>query len=291
MEYFLYWGCALEAGDKHYLVSIEPVAEVLGIHFREIEDWNCCGASIGYIGGNELSGEILAARNLALAESQGHFDIVAPCSSCYVVLNKVNRELQANPAHLAKVNSILAVGNLNYKGSLKVRHIQDVLINDVGVDKIKAAVKHPLTGVKVAGYVGCQTVRPYGEYDSVEKPVVMDKLLAALGAEVVQFDSKMVCCGSGIFFTEQALGFQQVDKILTDIEKNGGQIVSTACPMCQMNLEVYQKKINDTLGTNHCLPIVFITQLMAVAFGLHPNKAAALNHNIIPAAPVLLCGH
>ena len=136
-DYFLYSGCSLEASGVHYLISLEAVAKPLGITLKEIPDWNCCGASIAYVGGNELSVDVLAARNLAIAEANGGLDIVAPCSSCYIVLNKVNHKLQEKPALLAEVNEVLAEGGLKYSGKIKVRHLLDVLFNDVGPDKIK----------------------------------------------------------------------------------------------------------------------------------------------------------
>ena len=286
MNYFLYQGCSLEAGGIHYMVSLKAVAKVLGLSLKEIEDWNCCGASISYVGGNELSVDVLAARNLALAEAQGGMDIVAPCSSCYIVLNKVNHKLQENPRLLAEVNEVLAEGNLKYSGKMRVRHLLDVLFNDVGLDKIRAAVKKPLNGVQVAGYVGCQTVRPFGEYDSVEKPVIQDLIIEALGAKAVPFPNKMRCCGSGLFLTELEACYELAKDILGDAQAHGGQIISTACPMCQMNLEAYQKRMNKAIGTNFNIPVVFITQLMAVAFGLS-RKEAALDRLLISADPYL----
>ncbi|MFH0789242.1 MAG: CoB--CoM heterodisulfide reductase iron-sulfur subunit B family protein [Pseudomonadota bacterium] len=286
MNYFLYQGCSLEASGIHYMISLEAAAKVLGMSFKQIEDWNCCGASISYVGGNELSVDVLAARNMALAEAQGGMDIVAPCSSCYIVLNKVNHKLKERPELLAKVNEVLAEGNLRYSGRIKVRHILDVLYNDVGLAKIKSVVKKPLKGVKVAGYVGCQTVRPYGEYDSVEKPVIQDNILEALGAEAVPFPKKMRCCGSGLFLTELEACYELARDILEDAQTNGGRIISTACPMCQMNLEAYQKRINKALGTQFNIPVVFVTQLMAVAFGLG-RKEAALDRLLISADPCL----
>jgi len=285
-DYFLYSGCSLEASGVHYLISLEAVAKPLGINLKEIPDWNCCGASIAYVGGNELSVEVLAARNLAIAEANGGLDIVAPCSSCYIVLNKVNHKLQEKPALLAEVNEVLAEGGLKYSGRIKVRHLLDVLFHDAGPEKIKSLVKKPLTGVKVGGYVGCQTVRPFGEYDSVEQPTVQDRLIQALGAEAVPFPNKIRCCGSGLFLTELESCFELARDILKDAIDHGAQIISTACPMCQMNLEAYQKKINKALGTHFNIPVVFITQLMAVAFGLG-NKAAALDRLLISAGQVL----
>lgn len=282
MEYFMYAGCSLEGPNSgsHYLVSLEACAEPLGIKFHELEDWSCCGASISYVGGNELSVKVLAARNLALAQAQGGYDIVAPCSSCYIVLNKIGHELEEDPALLAQVNEVLAEGGLEYSGGIKTRHVLDVLYHDVGPDKIAAAVTKPLKNMKVAGYVGCQTVRPYGEYDSVERPVIMDRLIGAVGAEAVDFPRRMRCCGSGIFLTELEHCSALVRDILQDALGHQAQLIATACPMCQMNLEVYQSRINKLHHTEFNVPVVFITQLMAAAFGLNLKKAAALNRNL-----------
>jgi heterodisulfide reductase subunit B len=287
MKYFLYWGCSLEASGANFLVSLRPACEALGMEFEEIEDWNCCGASISYVGGNDLAIKVLNARNLALAEAAGGFDIVAPCSSCYIQMNKVNHEIKQDPELASTVNEILAEGGLSYSGNIKVRHILDVLYHDIGVDAIADHVVYPLDGIKVAGYVGCQSVRPYGEYDSVENPVIQDRILSALGAEAVYFPNKMRCCGSGIFLTEMEHCARLVGDILDDAMKHGAELVSTVCPMCAMNLENYQGRINKLLGTGFDIPIVYLTQLMAVAFGMDPKTDAALGYNIIPPERVL----
>jgi heterodisulfide reductase subunit B len=287
MKYFLYWGCSLEGTGANFLASLKPACAALGIEFEEIEDWNCCGASVSYAGGNDLSIKVLNARNLALAEAKADYDIVAPCSSCYIQMNKVNHEIQENTELLEQVNECLAEGGLNYKGAIKVRHIQDLLYNDVGIDQIKARVEKPLTGLKVGGYVGCQSVRPYGEYDSMENPVVQDRLLEALGAEAVPFPKKIRCCGSGIFLPEMDYCMELVKNILEDAIQHGAELISSVCPMCAMNLEMYQGRINAKYGTAFDIPIVYLTQLMAVAFGLDLKKGAALNYNVIPPEGIL----
>lgn len=287
MKYFLYWGCSLEGSGSNFLASLEPSCKALGMEFEEIDDWNCCGASISYVGANDLAIKVLNARNLAIAEANGSYDIVAPCSSCYIQMLKVNHEIQEDEGLLTQVNDILKEDGLNYKGTIKVRHIMDVLYNDVGIDKIKEKVKKPLNGLKIGGYVGCQSVRPYGEYDSVEKPVVQDRILEALGAEAVPFPKKMRCCGSGLFLTEMDYCFQLVKDILDDAISHGAELISTVCPMCAMNLEVYQSRINKALGTDFDMPIVYLTQLMAVAFGMDLKKDAALDRNTIPPESIL----
>ncbi len=287
MKYFLYWGCSLEGGGANFLVSLKPPCEALGIEFLEIEDWNCCGASVSYAGASDLAIKVLNARNLAIAEAEGGYDVVAPCSSCYVQMIKVNHEIKESPKLLEEVNECLAEGGLKYNGDLNVRHLQDVLYTDIGVDKIREKVVRPLNGLKVAGYVGCQSVRPYGEYDSVNKPVVQDRLLEALGAEAVPFPNKIKCCGSGIFLPEMDYCMELVKNILEDALNHGAKLISTVCPMCALNLEMYQSRINDHYGTNFDVPIVYLTQLMAVAFGMDLKKHAALNYNVIPPEGVI----
>jgi heterodisulfide reductase subunit B len=287
MKYFLYWGCSLEGSGANYLVSLKPVLEALEIEFEEIEDWNCCGASLSYVGARDLAIKVLNARNLALAETQGSYDIVVPCSSCYIQMLKVSREIQEDEGLKTQINECLAEGGRIYRGNMKVRHIMDVLYNDVGPDKIKATVVKPLNGLKIAGYVGCQSVRPYGEYDSVEKPKVQDFLLEALGAEPVPFPKKMRCCGSGIFMSEMDHCIGLVGDILEDATSHGAEMISTVCPMCALNLEIYQDRVNKALGTEYDIPIVYLTQLMAVAFGMDLKKEAALDYNIIPPEGIL----
>jgi len=287
MKYFLYWGCSLEASGANYLKSLIPVCNLLGIEFLEIEDWNCCGASVSYAGARDLAIKVLNARNLAIAEKNGGYDIVAPCSSCYVQMNRVNHELMENEDLRKKVNEILEEHGLSYSGKVRVRHILDVLYNDIGVDNIRAKVVKPLSGLEVAGYVGCQSVRPYGEYDSKERPKVQDEILRALGAEPVKFPKKMQCCGSGIFLPEMELCMGLVKDILEDAISHGAKIISTVCPMCAMNLEMYQGRINKKFGTNFQIPIVYITQLMAISFGLDMKEGAALQMNYIPPEYVL----
>ncbi|MEJ2024596.1 MAG: CoB--CoM heterodisulfide reductase iron-sulfur subunit B family protein, partial [Deltaproteobacteria bacterium] len=275
MNYYLYGGCSLEGTGANFLLSLKPACDALGMEFEEIEDWNCCGASVSYAGASDLAIKVLNARNLALAEKKANYDIVAPCSSCYIQMIKVNHEIKEDPALLKEVNECLAEGDLHYKGDIKVRHIQDVLYHDVGVDKIRERVTKPLNGLKIAGYVGCQSVRPYGEYDSTVKPVVQDRLLEALGAEAVPFPKKMLCCGSGIFLPEMDYCLELVKNILEDALNHGAKMVSTVCPMCAMNLEMYQERINKKYGTQLDVPIVYLTQLMAAAFGMDLKKDAA----------------
>ena len=187
-KYLLYPGCSMDSSAKAYMESLNSIVEPLDLHLEEIEDWNCCGAT-EYLGINLIPAYSLIARNLALASKQmdgGTRTVVAPCSACYLNLAKADYYMQERPTLGAKVNEALAAGGLEYKaGTLDVRHLIDVLVYDVGLDAIRKAVTHPLSGLKVVPYMGCMLPRPdyQHRWSDHEHPTELDDLLRALGAD------------------------------------------------------------------------------------------------------------
>ncbi|MBF7083889.1 CoB--CoM heterodisulfide reductase iron-sulfur subunit B family protein [Desulfallas sp. Bu1-1] len=280
MKYSFYPGCSMEATAQANLKSIEAVAGALDLHLEEIPDWNCCGATVasGVVG--DFTQQVMTARNLAIAEPKG-YDVVVGCSSCYLSLAVTNKRFKEDEHFKALANEALAAGGLKYDGSLRVRQFLEVVINDAGFDRVKEKVKRPLTGLKVAGYVGCQTVRaiPY-EFDDPEYPVQMDKLMEALGATAVDFPMKARCCGSSNAIAATDIVVDSALKIFQSAAGGGAQVIVTPCPMCQLNLDAYQQRVNQLHGTNFNIPVLFFTQLMAVAFDL-PEDARALNYCIV----------
>jgi heterodisulfide reductase subunit B len=282
--YFSGCSCASEGDAKAYGWSINAVSHYLGSDFQELKDWNCCGstpsASI-----DELGSYCMAARDLALAEKT-EFDLVTPCSACYVILSRTNAYLKKYPALKSKVTEALAAGGLKYNGTVKVRHALDVLTNDVGFDVIASKVRKPLKGLKVAPYYGCQVVRGGFGIDRPENPKVMDKLIASLGADPVPFPLKTRCCGGSLIITEEELALDLLAKLLESAASNGAQCLITVCPLCQMNLDAYQGKVKKKFKTNYNLPILYFTQLMGIAFGL-PGIDIGLKLGIINSEKVL----
>jgi heterodisulfide reductase subunit B len=183
MDYTYYPGCSLEVSNKAYDVSARNVAKALGVNLIELEDWNCCGAT-NYMSVRELRSFAISARNLALAEKQKR-DLVTVCSACYTTLNKTHKYMESNERLRDQINDGLSAVGLRYDCTIKVRHFLDVLVNDVGVDKVAEKAKAKLGGIRVVPYYGCQLTRPYGTFDDPEFPVYMDKLFEALGADVV----------------------------------------------------------------------------------------------------------
>jgi heterodisulfide reductase subunit B2 len=270
-SYAYYPGCSCSEGSsKAYNLSTLAVAKLLDVELQEIEDWNCCGSS-PYSSYDELGMISLAARNLVLAEKKG-LDLVTPCSSCYVILSQANNFLKQYPQVKAKVDIALAAAGLKYENAVRVRHVLDVLVNDVGYEAITAKAKKDLSGLKVAPYYGCQIVRPQFGFDHPDNPVTMDKLITGLKAEVVDFPLKTACCGSSLVLSDEAIALDLIRKILEAAVNGGAQCIVTVCPLCQMNLDAYQSAVNRKFGTSYALPVLFVTQLMGMAFGLSENE-------------------
>jgi heterodisulfide reductase subunit B len=265
MEYAYYPGCSLEATGRPYDVSLRRVFERLGIQLKEIEDWNCCGAT-SYISMNKLSAYALSARNFAYAEKMG-MNVCAPCSSCYTILSKVNRHIRWCEDHKKSINDALGAAGLHYSGNSEVRHPLDIIVNYYGIERVIEKVVHKLNGLRIAPYYGCQIVRPMGRFDDREDPQTLDNLFNAIGGQVVPFPAKVRCCGGMLMTTYEEVALNLNRGILTTAQENGAEVIITTCPLCQMNLEAYQNKINHVFGTSFHTPIVYFTQLLGLSLG------------------------
>ena len=181
-------------------------------------------------------------------------------------------------------NAALSEAGLKYEGEANVRHMVEVLVEDIGFDGIKEKVKKPLEGLKIAGYVGCQTNRPFGiAGESFENPQYLDKIVESVGAESIPtYEKKVQCCGGALAFSEPEKSQEMIKGIIEAAYDNGADMIVTPCPLCQANTEIYQDQINDTYGTKFKMPVVYYSTLMSVAFG-RSAKDAALDGHIIPA--------
>jgi heterodisulfide reductase subunit B len=280
MEYLYYPGCSLESAAKPYDESLRAVFRALGIKLTELDDWNCCGATM-YMSVNETVSLAISARNLALAEKNGFRDLVAPCSACYTVLLKTNRFLRESPELKAKVDSLLAEAGLRYNLTVNVRHPLDVLVNDVGIEVVALSSKRSLEGLRVAPYYGCQIVRPERGFDDREFPTTMDQVFERLGAECVYFPLKTRCCGGMLMTTFPDVALKLVQELLECATTNAAHAVLTTCPMCQINLEAYQKQIARRSGSSCDIPVLYFTQLLGMALGCS-EKELGLRRNLVP---------
>ncbi len=287
-EYSFYPGCSSQSGASsvNYLKSTQTICQELDIQLNEIPDWNCCAASIGYGGGGELPRISLSARNIALSQqAHGQQDIVATCAACWLATREAKERIEESDKVRSGIDTALGEIGIKIEGEMpKTRHMVEVLIEDLGYEEIKSKVTNPLEGLKIAGYVGCQTNRPFGiDGESYENPKYLDRMIETVGAEPVdKYEKKASCCGGALMFSEPEKSQALVKDIIEAAYDGGADMIVTPCPVCQMNVEVYQGHINKTYGTKFNIPVVYYSTLMSVAFG-RSAKDAALDGQMIRA--------
>jgi heterodisulfide reductase subunit B2 len=290
VKYSYYPGCSLERNAAAYHVSTMAVARPLQLEFTEVDDWNCCGAT-EYFSLNLLPAYAMVARNLALAAQQNGNgrQMVAPCSACFLNLSKTDHYMAESPDLEEKVNTALAAGGLNYKpGSVHVRHLLDIVVNDVGFEAIAEKVTNPLKGLRIAPYYGCMIVRPGydGGFDDPEYPQTLDQLMAVLGAKVVDFPMKAQCCGGHMTQISEPVALEMIRRLLKNASDYEADVIVTLCPMCQLNLDAYQNGVNKFFKTDYKIPVLYFTQMMGLAFGMPPSELG-IGKEMVDARPAL----
>ena len=286
MRYVYYPGCSLKSTGSPYEASVLALFKALGLPLTELHGWNCCGAT-SYMSVDETSALALAARNLALAQSEDaseEVQFVAPCSACFLVHTKVQESMHKGTWQARVVEEALFASGLVYHGRVHVRHPLDVLVNDIGLERLTAAVTRPLKGLKVACYYGCQVARPYPVAGDKHDPTMMDDLLRAAGAETLEWPLKARCCGGSLSGTIESAGLGLSHIILHEAKKRGADVIATACPLCQFNLECYQGRIGRRFGDQVVQPVAYFTQLLGRAMGI-PDRELGLHHMLSPLPP------
>ena len=285
MKKFAYFpGCSLEKIALSYNKTSVETSKILGVELQELEDWNCCGATT-YFHVDQLLAYTLVARNLAQAEKEG-LDMVAPCSACFKNAYFANKYLKEDSDLSEHINYALEEDDLQFNGSIDVHHIIDIYANEVGVEEIKAKVTKPLEGLKVAAYYGCQIVRPRKGEEDLEDPQFFEDLVKAMGAEAVDYPDRLRCCSASLIMTSRHAALDMVQKLLQSAVNSGADVIATACPLCQVNLECYQLQVNEEFGTKYKVPVMYFTQLLGLALGV-PKKKLGIGSELVSAVPVL----
>jgi heterodisulfide reductase subunit B len=273
MNYLYYPGCSLRSTGKPYDESLRATFTALGVTLEELNDWNCCGAT-AYISVDEAKAFALSARNLCLAERQagsawkGPVNLVTPCSACYSLTLKTQHYLVSNPEVRKTIEEALEAIGLRCEGRVQPRHPLDVLVNDIGLEKVKARVAKPLDGLRVACYYGCAIVRPYATFDSQWNPTSMDRLVEALGGTPIDWTMKTRCCGGALTGTIREVGLRLNQLLLKEAKRKGADILITTCPLCQFDLECFQDDIKETFKEDISMPVAYFTQLVGLSFGI-----------------------
>jgi heterodisulfide reductase subunit B len=275
-----YPGCSLHSTAAEYDQTVRAVAGVLDLELVEPPGWVCCGSSPAHSTDHTLA-TVLPMRTLATVEQMGLDTVTAPCSACFARM-KAAAHTVANDEEMAK--TVEDQIGYAYQGTVTVQHLLDTLVDQAGLAKIEASAKKPLAGLKVACYYGCLVTRPtkVTEAEHPEYPMKMDELMRALGAEPVDWSYKTDCCGGALGLTQTPLALEMTRKILQNARDCGADVIATVCPLCHVNLDARQNQI----GLDTPIPVLYGTQLMALAFGLG-EKQAALNKNLVDPRPVL----
>ena len=263
MSYAFFPGCSMEGTAHDYQKSTVAVSKALGLELPEIPGWICCGSTSAHQTDALLS-IALPAKNLVAAGGQ---TVAVGCAACYSRLKTANHEIANNP-ELRK--TVAGVVGQDYDGKTEILHLLEIMARDVGMKKIAETTKKPLKGIKVVTYYGCLLSRPpeVTQFDDPENPTLMDQVLEAAGATILEWPHKTECCGAGYSITDVAIVKRLTREILAMAKAAGADCIATACPLCQMNLDLRQKDTEKASGEQFNLPVFYFTQLLGLAFGL-----------------------
>ena len=269
MKYAYFPGCSLSSSGYDYHLSLKFVAQALGIDLVEVRDWVCCGASSAHATSHLLS-VALPVLNLSHVEKDGFEKLIAPCLACLSRFKAANVELEHDVDLKKRMHEIF---DYKYQGKVKVYHPLEVFF-EIGLEKIRERMRKKLTGLRVACYYGCVLTRPpkIARFDNVEDPQSIDSIVRTLGAQPMEWSFKTECCGVSMTLTRSDIVLKLSNDILREAKEAGANVIAVTCPLCQANLDGRQRQIEETYKTRHRIPILYITQLMGLAFGAIPKE-------------------
>lgn len=281
MGYAYFPGCTLRGKARGFEKSALASARVLGIHLEELPEWQCCGATFPLQADNSFP-LVSPARALASASKMGG-RLVTLCSACYNVLKRTNHVMRTDADRRDKVNSFIEA---DYEGEVEVRHFLEVLRDDVGFETLARRATGSLADLAAAPYYGCLLLRPHDElaFDDPESPHILEDFLAALGCRVVDYPYKIECCGSYVALEPGEPASEPSRKVVESAKARGAQVIVTSCPLCQYNLDASQHGAGGRAARG--VPVVYFTQLLALALGL-PEDVLALENHLISPAPLV----
>ncbi len=268
----VYWGCLIPTIQYSYEMSVRAVMPKLGIELVDLDNVSCCGTPVQST--NMLAALYLAARNLAIAEKTGFIDLLLPCNGCYLSLSEAKHFLSHDEKLKEEINTLLKEENLRYEGSTKIWHTIDLLHDLVKEEKIREAVKHPLSDLKIALHYGCHILRPstLQTVDDPENPRKMDELIEWLGAKSIAYPEKLDCCGYMLLLSHPDAAFTFSGVKMKAVQDWGADALVVSCPSCQMMFDMRQKSVAATIGAKLSIPVLYYTQLLGIAMGMKSEK-------------------
>ncbi len=273
LKYLIFLGCVIPYRISSYEISTRKVLDKLGVELVDMPEFNCCGYPLDPINHDILL--TLAARNLCLAEQQ-NLNIMTLCNGCFGTLNHVNRELKEDKELRERVNAYLERIDIEFKGTTTVKHLVHVLIQDIGLERIRENIQKPLNSLRVAQHSGCHIVRPakYVSFDDVEDPTLLKKLIEVTGPECLDYIDEMECCGAPIIGVDAEIPLQLAREKLDHIRAVGAQALITVCPFCHMMYDLNQPRIERAFNERFGIPVLHYTQLLGLAMDFNPDELA-----------------
>ena len=267
MKLSYYPGCTMKNHARNFEESTLYALNELGVEIEELKRWNCCG-TVYSLSADEVMHQVAPVRNMIRAKEAGADQLMTACSMCYNTLKRANARARANPEQLSRMNAFMYDEPIDYQGDVEVVHALEVVRDKVGFDAVKKKVVKPLKGLKVACYYGCLLVRPREiAFDDTENPTSLEKLVAALGGTPINFSHKTECCGAYQTVDKPEIVADKTYQILTAAREQGANIVVVSCPLCAFNLDHRQETTLEIHPDLRTMPIVYFSQLMAIAFG------------------------
>jgi len=280
-----YPGCTMKTTGANAEKTAHTVAAAIGIELDELEKWNCCG-TVFQLTDDAIMHHVGSIRNLIHTQEQGYDELTTLCAICYNTVKRVDALYAKNTEKRERLTAFLDEVE-KYRGSVKVKHFLEFFKDDGNLEKLSGSVKKPLAGLKVMPYYGCLLLRPEEmAIDDRENPSLMEEILKAVGAEPIESPYRIECCGSYETVENPALVAQRTDNIVSDSKKRGAQMIITACPLCQFNLDSRQRDVASAFAGFSPIPVLYFTQLLHIALGGDPALAGFAEHSIDP-TPIL----
>lgn len=284
MEYALYLGCTIPLKMPHFEFAFREIANILGYKFKEMDGASCCPDPVATQSVNIDTWLSLAARNLCIAEKM-RLDILTLCSGCYETLKTTRVLLEEDKAAFDRINSVLKKIGYEYKGTSKVYHFAELFSQEEILEKIKNILMKPLDNLNVAVHYGCHLIRPSKilQFDHPERPETMDKIIKTMGAKSVAFAGKLECCGFCARLQEE-IGFELVENKMTELKELEEEVdvMVGVCPACVGQYDRKQRLISRKTGKELDIPVLYLPELMAIAFGVEPDKLGLTNRSVKP---------
>jgi len=287
-KYVFYPGCVMSTEQYAYEMSIREILPKIDIELVDVEGFSCCGAPMKSV--NQLMTLYLSARNLSIAQKEG-LDLFVPCPVCHLSFSECQRIMENNAEMRNRIGGMLSSEDLQYNGSVNLVNIVDLLHDHIGIDRIKKLVKKPLENLKVATHYGCHLIRPseIGRPVDSENPQKMEMVLKALGAKPLDYAEKLDCCGAMIQANLPESALTKTGQKLVAVQEQGFDVFVDVCPWCHRMFDSKQTKAGETVAAKLDVPVVYLTQLLGLAFGID-KKSLGMDLNLSPVDKVKIGG-